>query len=111
MRTEISNKYKCNWLDILLKELLHNKDLKMYNRVKCITYYYPELLGDMSMNDFKTAIKYADETYVCLGNEDKRYPMFDKIYRDKHEGTDFETHMYGEVRYITIDDICKFFNL
>lgn len=107
----IINKYKCNWLDLLLKELIRNKDIKTYNRVKYLIYYFPSILNSVSMNDFKAAIKYANETYICLGKEDNRYPMFDKVYMETHEGADFEPFEYGETRYITIEQLCKCFNI
>lgn len=107
---KIINKYKCTWLDLLLKEALQNRDLKTYNRIKCVVYYYPEILR-CDMHDFKAAFKYANETYICLHNDDKRYLFFDKIYSMLHNGADFEEDSYGEKRYLTIEQICKYFKI
>jgi len=105
------DKYKCYWLKTYLKELLSIGDLKTYNRVKCVAYYFPEILNNIPMGDFKTAMKYSNETYICLGLEDTRYTVLDKLYKDKNGGADFEPVEWGESRYITIDDLCKFFKI
>ena len=105
------NKYNCNWIDILLKEVLQRKDLKAYNRIKCIIYYFPTILDGISMEEFKAAIKFANETYICLGKEDNRYLMFDKLYKELHEGVNFESLEWGETRYITMEQMFNFFNL
>lgn len=105
------NRYKCNWLDTLLKELLRDKKLKLYNRVKCIIYYYPELLIDAKADEFMTAIKFANDTYICLCDGDKRYSIFDKIYKESHKGADFESVELFERRYITFEQIFKHFNI
>ena len=107
----IINKYNCNWVDILLKELLYKKDLKAYNRVKCVIYYFPSILNSVSMEEFKGAIKFANETYICLSKEDTRLPIFDKLYNALHEGADFEPYEWGEARYITMEQMFNFFKI
>ncbi len=109
--SERINKYKCYWLKQYLKELLTNKDLRTYNRVKCVVYYFPEILLNTPMNDFKTAIKYANETYICLGAEDARYAVLDDVYKKKNNGVNFEPLEPCESRYITIDDLCNFYKV
>ena len=102
--------YKCNWLKNYLKELIRNRDLKTYNRVKCVLYYFPDAFKSVSMDDMKIAMRYSEDTYICLGNGDIRYSMFDKIYKDRH-GKDFDTPLWGEARYITIDEMCEHFGI
>ena len=106
----IANKYGCEWLDTLLKDALEKKDLRTYNRIKCVVYHYPEMLK-IPQIEFKCALKYASETYICIREGDKRYPMLDEIYRNKHRGQDFEPLGEFETRYITIDDMCKCFGI
>ena len=76
--------YKCHWLKGYLKELIKNRDLKAYNRVKCVLYYFPEVFKNVTMNDLNIAMMHADDTYICLGSEDIRYTVFDKIYKEKN---------------------------
>jgi hypothetical protein len=103
-------KYNCPWLKDYLKELIRNRDFKTYNRIKCVLYYFPNVLMDASLDDLKIVMQYADDSYVCLGTEDIRYTAFDKIYKEKY-GNDFNPSSFGETRYITIDEICKHFGL
>lgn len=104
------NKYKCIWLDSYLKELLLDKDLKNYNRAKLIIYYFPTILNVITKVEFDLAIKNADETHVCLGQNDRRYKVFDILYKTKH-GYDFEPPKYSESRYLSLDDIYKYFKI
>ena len=104
-------KYHCTWLRGYLKELIMKRDLKNYNRVKCVVYYYPEILnGVTDASDFKISFDHADDTYICLGSNDKRYSIFDNIYKRTY-GKDFEPPQWGEVRYITIGEFCKYFKV
>lgn len=107
---EKANKYNCFWLISYLKELLSNKDLKTYNRVKCLVYYFPDILYTPN-NEFRTAMKYADETYICLGVNDLRHKGLDRFYKSKHNGEDFEPPTWGENRYLTIEDVCTYFKI
>ena len=101
-------RYKCNWLKDYLKELIKDRDLKTYNRVKCVMYYFPDVFKNVTMDDLKIAMKHSDDTYICLGSEDTRYTVFDKIYKEKNN-KEFEPPLWGECRYITIDEFCKYF--
>jgi len=103
--------YKCYWLKEYLKELISNKDLKTYNRLKCMIYYFPDMLNGLTPSDIKAALKYCDETYICLGIEDIRYKAFDKIYKKKNDGKEFEPLNWGECRYITIGDVFNYFKI
>jgi len=75
-----------------------------------VVYYFPELLNS-NVNDFKIAFKYTDEVYIAIGKGDKRYSVFDKLYSMAHNGADFEEVEYGESRYITLEEICKYFKI
>jgi hypothetical protein len=56
--------YKCHWLKGYLKELIKNRDLKSYNRVKCVLYYFPEVFKNVTMNDLNIAMMHADDAYA-----------------------------------------------
>ena len=103
-------KYNCSWLKGYLKVLIRTKDFKTYNRVKCVLYYFPDTLYGMTVDDLKTAFKYADESYICLHEKDSRPKMLDDFYKKKN-GVEFSPYSFMESRYLTIEDICKYFKL
>ena len=103
-------KYNCPWLKGYLKELVRTKDFKTYNMVKCVLYYFPDTLYGMTVDDLKTAFKYANESYICLSEKDCRPKMLDGLYKKKN-GVEFSPNSFMESRYLTIEDICKYFKL
>ena len=97
-----------NFLKNYLKLLLKQKDLKTYNRVKRLYYFFPKM-HNVGYDEIKMAMKYPDETYICLSNGDERKVWMDKIYEEKY-GHKFEPEFLEE-RFITLEDFFKHFNL
>ena len=96
----------CQWLDGYLREVLDKRDLKTYNAVKKLLYYFPTLVNGLQKEDFELAMKHSEDTYVCLNaNDECRYKVFDIIYKEKN-GREFEPSTFGETRYVTIKDVC-----
>ena len=102
--------YKCDWLKDYLKELIKGRDLKTYNRIKRVLYYFPNVFYSVSLDDLKIAMKHAEDTYICLGSGDIRYVVFDRMYKEKY-GKDFDTPLWGDSRYITIGEFCSYFGV
>ena len=100
----------CDWLGDYLKNLLKSKDFKKYNRAKNLIYYFPQIVDGLSQSNFEIAISKSDDTYICLGSEDNRYKVFDKLYKEKN-GKEFEPNFYGDTRYVTVEDVAKHFGL
>ena len=103
-------KYNCAWLKGYSKVLIRIKDIKTYNRVTWVLYYVIDTLYGMTVDDLKTAFKYADESYICLHEKDCRPKMLDELYKKKN-GVEFSPYSFIESRYLTIEDICKYFKL
>ncbi len=100
----------CDWLDEYLKKLLKSRDFKKYNRAKNLIYYFPQIVDGLSQSNFEVAISKSDDTYICLGREDNRYKIFDDVYEEKN-GKEFEANIYGDTRYVTVEDVAKQFGL
>ena len=100
----------CDWLDAYLKSLIQLKDIKRYNRVKNLIYYFPHIIDGMSLTNFKTAMDNPDDTYLCLNSNDERYKVFDRLYENKN-GQEFSPQSFYDSRYVTIGDISNYFGL
>lgn len=110
LKEKIEN-YNCSWLMEYLKDLLAIKDLKTYNRVKCLLYYYPTILdGVNDKTSFSKAINYSTDTYICLGINDIRYSKLDEFYKTRR-GYEFEPLENFEARYLTIEEFFQYFGL
>lgn len=101
---------KCKWLRGYLKHLLSIKDLKTYNRVKVIFYYYPSMFINADYGMVTMALKYPSETYICLGANDERLNWIDVLYKEIN-GKEFDVAPYLEERCITLDDFFGHFGL
>lgn len=100
----------CDWLEGYLKDLLRTKDIKTYNRVKNLIYYFPQIVNGLSKVNFELAISRPEDTYICLGMEDNRYKVFDDIY-EKKNGKEFEANTCVDIRYVTVEDVFINFGL
>lgn len=102
----------CPWLGKYLKEKLSNGDLKTYNRVKKVIYYFPSIVSGLSMDNFDMAVKHPDDSYICIGANDYafRYKEFDEFYKRKN-GSPFEPKGSFESRYLSLKDIYDYFGV
>lgn len=104
-------KFNCHWLEPYLRDLLRRKDLKNYNRLKFILYYYPDAMQNSSYFDLKKALEYPDETYICITDEPKnRYLVFDKIY-EMNVGKPFSSSYDIEAEYVSFEEIFEYFKI
>jgi hypothetical protein len=100
----------CDWLGEYLKNLIKTKDIRKYNRVKNLIYYFPQIVDGLPQSNFEVAVTKASDTYICLGKDDNRYKVFDDMYEEKN-GKEFEPNTYGDSRYVTVEDVAKQFGL
>jgi hypothetical protein len=100
----------CDWLGDYLKNLIKTKDIRKYNRVKNLIYYFPQIVDGLPQSNFEVAVTKASDTYICLGKDDNRYKVFDDMYEEKN-GKEFEPNTYVDSRYVTVEDVAKQFGL
>ena len=102
----------CPWLRDYLKEKLKYGDLKTYNRIKKVIYYFPSVIKNLSKDNFDMALKHAADSYICVSanDYDYRYKGFDEYYKKKH-GTPFKAEGAFESRYVSLQDIYDYFGV
>jgi hypothetical protein len=106
-RIQVNN---CDWLGEYLRNLIKTRNIKKYNRAKNLIYYFPQIINGLSQSNFEMAISKAEDTYICLGSEDNRYKVFDDMYENKNN-KEFEANSFGDTRYVTVEDVVKYFGL
>ena len=95
---------KCAWLGVFLKDKIKEGNLRTYNGVKKILYYFPSLLDGLTRDDFELALKHPDDTYICINSNDNRYKVYDELYKRKN-GVEFTPCAYEDTRYITLNEV------
>lgn len=105
-------KNNCPWLGEFLKEKLKNGDLRTYNRIKKVVYYFPSVVSGLSRDNFDMAVRHPDDSYICIGEGDYqfRYKGFDEFYNKKN-GKPFEFEGSFETRYVSLKDIFDYFGV
>ena len=103
---------RCNWLSDYLKEKIERGDLKTYNRIKKVVYYFPSIIDGLTKENFDMAVKHPDDSYICIGANDYafRYKEFDEFYKRKN-GSPFEPQGSFESRYLSLKDIYDYFGV
>lgn len=89
---------------ISFKKLIDNyrkNDLKKYNRLKLLLYYFPKIFDENTIEDIELVMKYPDITYLYLTNDDFEY-KFTKLLKKIQISNDNK---------IKIIDIFNFFKI
>ena len=100
--------YNCPWLADYLKDLLRNKELRKYNRVKLTLYYFPRILRDISKDMFDSAISDPSESYISISNINGIYKRVMEFCEDKR-GCDFSASVYGVNPLLRLIDVYEYF--
>ena len=103
---------KCLWLGGYLKDKLKEGDLRTYNRIKKVLYYFPSVVSGLSRDNFDMAVKHPDDSYICVSANDYdfRYKGFDELYKKKN-GIPFNVEGAFENRYVSLKDIYDYFRV
>ena len=102
---------RCSWLRGYLKDKLKYGDLKTYNRIKKVIYYFPSVINNLSKESFDMAVNHPCDSYICISanDYDYRYKEFDEYYKKKN-GTPFNARAF-ESRYVSLQDIYDYFGV